>query len=505
MMKYTTKLFLVVTLVLGLNSCDDDVEFTNEDPASYIEVAEIDLGDEGASEISAFDPTTNKLFVVNNDGNNATSTIDVVDLSNPENLVNVGNIILTSGAANSVAVKDGLLAVALENNDKQANGSIVIYNTSSLATETTVTVGALPDMITFSPDGAYIITANEGEPNDDYDNDPNGSVSIIAVNANYAVTTLDFTSFNGNETTLEAAGFRVFGPNADLASDVEPEYIAISDDSQTAWVSLQENNGIAKINLSTKTITDIFPLGFKDYSLTENAIDASNEDGIVSQRTWNLKGMYQPDAIAYYSIGGLNYIVSANEGDAREYDGFEEEERVKKIDLDPTAFPDAATLQLEENLGRIKITTTLGDTDNDGDFDELYSFGARSFSIWNGDDGSLVYDSGNDLEERLISNLPASYDDGRSDDKGVEPEGISIGKLGNKTIAFIGLERADAVAVYDITSPTNPEFLHILSVGDAPEGLLFISAEDSPNGKSILVVSSEDDGVVKVFQTSLNL
>ena len=504
MIKSTTKILgMMVLAILALSSCDDDeTPITFEDPSSFKEISEIDLGDEGASEIAAYDPSTKRLFVVNNASN---SKVDVVDLSDPTSLSSNTSISVANGA-NSVAVSNGLLAVAVEGASTQDNGSIVIYNTSTLAQEATVTVGALPDMVTFSPDGAFIISANEGEPNDDYDNDPNGSISIIEVNNSYAVTTLDFTSFNGSETTLEANGFRVFGPDADLAADVEPEYIAVSDDSQTAWVSLQENNGIAKINLSTKTITDIYPLGFKDYSLSDNAINPSDrDDDDVTLSTWPVKGMYQPDAIAVYSVNGTNYVVSANEGDAREYDEFEEEERIKDVDLDPTIFPNAATLQEDDQIGRLKITNTIGDTDGDGDYDVLYNYGARSFSIWNGDNGSLVWDSGNDLEEKLISEKPGLYDDGRSDDKGVEPEGVAIGVMGDKTIAFIGLERADAVAVYDITTPSSPQYLQMLEVGDAPEGLFFVSAADSPNGRAILIVSSEDDGIVKVFQTELDL
>ncbi|MGB0525689.1 MAG: choice-of-anchor I family protein [Flammeovirgaceae bacterium] len=502
MTRFSTKLLLLLALTVGFTACDDDEPIsTTEDPASFKRVAEIDLGGEGASEIAAFDPSTNKLFVVNNESD---SKIDVVDLSDPTSIPSATNFTVAGGGVNSVAVSNGLLAVAVEAEDKQANGTVVILNTTTLAEEATVTVGALPDMVTFTPDGSMILVANEGEPNDDYDNDPDGSVSVITVSG-FAVTTLDFTSFNGSEATLEAAGFRVFGPGADLAADVEPEYITVSDDSQTAWVALQENNGIAKINLSTKTITDIFPLGFKDHSLSENAIDASNEDDKVEFNTWPVLGMYQPDAIESFNVNGTNYIISANEGDAREYDGFEEEDRIGDVDLDPTAFPDAATLQDDAMLGRLKLTLTLGDTDGDGDFDKLYSYGARSFSIWNGDNGSLVYDSGNDLEEALYAAFPNRYDDGRSDDKGVEPEGVAIGQIGNQTIAFIGLERADAVVTYDVTNPNAPVFMQVLEVGDAPEGIFFVDAADSPNGRAILIVSSEDDGVVKVFQTALTL
>lgn len=480
---------------------EDDESTATEDESSFASIGDITLvGGEGAAEISAFDPSTGYLFVVNN---STSSVIDVIDLSNPASPSLLQSIDATSfgDGVNSVAVKNGLLAAAIEADNTQENGSVVVFNTADLsAAPRVIEAGALPDMVTFSPDGAYILVANEGEPNDNYDVDPEGTITIVDVNADFTQTRLSFSGFNGDEATLEAAGFRVFGPGATLAQDVEPEYIAVSDDSKTAYVSLQENNGIAKIDLMTKTITDIFPLGFKDYSLEGNEIDASDEDGdAVVFATRPAFGMYQPDAIAYFKVGTSEYVISANEGDAREYDGFEEETRVEDVTLDPTVFPNAATLQAEDNLGRLIITTTIGDTDNDDDFDALYSFGARSFSIWNAVDGTQVFDSGNEIEVQV--NNAGLYADGRSDAKGVEPEGVAVGEIGGgKLLAFIGLERVDAVAVYDISNPTAPVFISILEVGDAPEGIIFIPASESPNGKSMLVVSSEDDGQVIIFQ-----
>jgi hypothetical protein len=210
-----------------------------------------------------------------------------------------------------------------------------------------------------------------------------------------------------------------------------------------------------------------------------------------------VKGTYMPDALAVYTNNGIPYVFTANEGDAREYGTFANVKRMKDITLDPTIFPTRAILRGDAILGRLNIITSLGDTDNDGDYDALYSFGARSFSVWNGNTGALVFDSKNELDQKAILNNV--YDDGRSDDKSVEPEGITVGKVGNKMIAFVGLERADAVAIYDITNPQAPQFLQIVKCGDAPEGILFIPAKNSPTKKSLLVVSSEGDGVVKVY------
>ena len=391
-----------------------------EDPAHFQEVGQITLGGEGAAEISAYDPATQQLFVVSNDDQ---SRVDVVSLADPSSPTLLSTINLTTygGGGNSVAVHDGLLAVAVEADPAQHPGSVVFFGTETLQEVQQVTVGALPDMVTFSPDGRYVLSANEGEPSDDYTDDPIGTVSIIEVNNQYAVTTLDFTAFDGQQAQLAAEGFRVFGPHASLAEDVEPEFITVSEDSRYAWVSLQENNGLARVDLASKTIDDILPLGFKDYSQAENTIDASDRDDRVQLNTWPALGMYQPDAVAAYTVNGIPYVLTANEGDARDYDGFSEEVRVEDVTLDAHSFPNAEKLQQENQLGRLLITTTLGNTDDDDAYEALYSYGARSFSIWDGLTGEQVYDSGSELEKVVIA--AGLYDDDRSDAKGVEPEG----------------------------------------------------------------------------------
>ncbi len=502
------KTLLMLVVAIGLFGCKknsteptpEPVFFVNEDPTTFAEVGMIDIGESGAAEISAYDPLTKRLFVVNN---GPVNKIDVVDFSNPTAMKVIHSIPMApyGGAVNSVSVFDGKVAAAIESTDKQANGKVAVFKTDDYSLVKEITVGALPDMVTYSNDGKFILTANEGEPNDTYTNDPAGSVSIITVADNYSVTTLDFSGFEAQKVALLAKGFRIFGPNTTFAKDIEPEYITVSEDSKTAWVTLQENNGIAKINLTTKTITDIFPLGFKDYNADGNEIDPSDKNTGTPLAKWTVKGVYMPDAIALSEVNGVPYLFTANEGDAREYAAFAEAVRVgsKDVILDPTVFPNAAALKTEAQLGRLNITKTLGDIDGDGDYDALYSFGARSFSVWNGNTGAQVFDSKNELDVKAIAAGAGVYDDGRSDDKSVEPEGIAIGKVGNKKVAFIGMERADAVAVYDITDPTKPVFLKVLKCGDGPEGVMIIQAKNSPTKKSLLVVSSENDGVIKVY------
>jgi hypothetical protein len=333
-----------------------------------------------------------------------------------------------------------------------------------------------------------------------------GESNLAASPASLNVTTLYFDAFNDQEDALEADGFRVFGPGADLAMDVEPEYVTIAEDNSKAWVSLQENNGLAVIDLTSgsETISKILPLGTKDHSLTENALNASDKDsGDTSLSTYaNLKGFYMPDGITSFTDGGTHYVLTANEGDSRDYSGFSEEGRVKDLTLDSTAFPDAATLQGDAVLGRLKTTfNPFSDESIEGTaVDTIYSFGARSFSIFNGDTGVLVADSGTVLAEQTIA--AGAYDDGRSDDKGSEPESVVVGMVNGTRMAFVGMERASAIAIFDISDVTSPVFSQLLThSGDtAPEGVLFLDASTSPSGiNEAVIVANEVSGTVTLY------
>jgi 2',3'-cyclic-nucleotide 2'-phosphodiesterase/3'-nucleotidase/5'-nucleotidase len=487
---------------------------------------ETGIFDESAAEIVQYDPKTQRLFVVN--ANQA--TVDVLDISDPTNIQALDSISSTAfgGIANSVAIFDGVIAVAVENENTQLPGKAVFFDVDGNFLSS-VEVGALPDMITFTPDGSKVLVANEGEPNDDYTIDPEGSVSIIDVSGGFEnltqdnVTTADFRAYNDRRDELIAAGVRIFGPNATVAQDLEPEYIQVSADSTTAWIALQENNALAVLDIASGEVTDILPLGFKDHSLPGNGLDVSDRDGAINIANWPIKGMYQPDGFATYEVDGETYIVTANEGDARDYDGYSEEARIKDLVLDPVAFPNAAELQADEALGRLTVTTANGDTDGDGDFDELYVFGGRSFAIWD-TQGNLVYESQDDFEKIIAETYPQFFNsnhrensfDTRSDDKGPEPEDVAIGEINGRFYAFIGLERVGGIMTYDITDPTAPQFVQYINnrdfsgdpaqgtAGDlGTEGIIFISAEDSPNGKPLVVTANEVSGTTTVFEITV--
>lgn len=547
-MKYSKSLLLCISalpLVLGFTSCKD----------STVELEQIGRYEsgvfaEGAAEIVSFDSKTNRVFVVNSNA----STVDVLSLADPTSPQLLATIDATElgGGANSVATYKGLVAVAIQADNKQDDGVVAFYDAATLDLLNSVTVGALPDMVTFTPKGKYALVANEGEPSDDYQNDPEGSVSVIDLRRGVAKATVaeaGFSAYIGQEDALRASGVRIFGPGANAAQDLEPEYIAVSKNGKTAFVSLQENNAIAKVDIRSATVTDILPLGYKDYSLAENAIDASNRDDGVNITTWPALGMYQPDSIDTFSAKGKGYIITANEGDAREYlfdtadeaaceaaggldydedDGclaYTDEARVDDLDLDPNVFTDA-TLQENENLGRLKTTTELGDADGDGLYEKIYSYGARSFSIWS-EDGELVFDSGNDFEVITANEYGADFNnddeendgDSRSDDKGPEPEAIVVGKVFGKTYAFIGLERVGGIMVYDISKPSEATFVQYLNnrdftvepgpgvdAGDlSPEGFDFVPARRSPNGMPLLVVGNEVSGTTTIYQVTPSL
>ncbi len=886
---------------------------------------ETGIYDEGAAEIVTYDPASERAFVVNG----GAATIDILDLSDPTTPVLVSQIDIPpyGAAATSVDVHDGVLAVAVPNEDTQANGSIVFFTTDGNFMAQ-VEAGALPDMITFTPDGTKVMTANEGEPNGDYENDPEGSVTIVDISGGVEnvtqenVTQVSLAVFN--EAALDDS-IRIFGPNATVAQDLEPEYIAVSSDSSTAWVTLQENNALAVVDLQAGAAITIAGLGFKDWSrpqatadlyeftdlpvlgttaagqeirkggfsglyfegmdeatgnyqflthpdrgpnpdpvdvdedglgerpfalpdyqaqwqrfelnpttgeiiwgevtlltradgtpisglpnlageegfanadeepidlfgnkleydpygadmegivmaedgtywmvdeyrpaiyhfaadgvlieryvpegsnneeegmtvgveafpaiyaqrranrgfeavayydgilyafiqsplddpdtrrdtnsrngnsvrilafdtdsattvgeyvymieggavdkigdavalsatellvmerdsaigpnaqkyifhidlsnatnlqeidvpqglqlqseaslalariipvqktfyvdlaaagytagdkteglalidentlavlndndfgistvfstttglldtpenvtpivlglihLTPVGLDASDRDEAINIQPWPVSGMYQPDAIAAYTVDGETYLITANEGDARDYDGYSEEMRVGDMVLDLTVFPNAAELQANANLGRLNSTTAGTDTNGDGLVDRILTYGARSFSIWSSA-GELVWDSGSAIEEILAEQYPNDFNangdngsfDNRSDDKGAEPEAVTVGVVDGVPYAFVGLERIGGVMVYDVSDPTEPHFIEYVnnrdfsvdteteSAGDiAPEGLKFVAGEESPTGTPLLLVANEVSGSTTIYE-----
>ncbi len=482
-------------------------------------------GSEGvtSAEIVTFDSTTNRLYIANSVG----STMDVVDFSNPASPTLLNSIdISTYGGINSVTSHNGIVAAAIENNDPQQNGFIVFFDADGTYLNQ-VTVGAMPDMITFNRDHTRILTANEGEPSSDYLDDPEGSISIVNLAAgisaltNSDVTMVDFTAYNSQSAALIAQGIRIFPQAASVAQDMEPEYIAISEDNTTAYVSIQEQNALAVVDIANGTITELRALGLSDYAAGNNALDPSNQSGDILIQSLPVKGAYMPDAIAYSTIGGNGYVFTANEGDARENDLIEDADRIANMNLDPAAFADQDILKNNKFLGRLNALQVTGDTDNDGDFDELQVLGGRSFSIWDAQTGNLVFDS-KDLIEQIIAADPvyvnmfnASNEGGitvknRSDDKGPEPEGVTTATIDGNHFVFVSLERIGGVMVFNVNNPAQPKYVGYHNnrdlATDGPdrgaEGIIFISAEASPNGNALVILANEVSSTLSVYQVN---
>ena len=480
-------------------------------------------GGEGSAEITAYDAASKKLFVVNG----ALASLDVLDLTNPAQptllkTVTMASLWAEAGAANSVAIHQGMVALAVQASDKTQPGRLIVLRASDYAVLGTAVVGALPDMVTFTPDGKTLLLANEGEPNSyglSDSVDPEGSISVVDVSAlsltsaDVVLTakTADFKAFNDQKDALIASGVRIYGPGATVAKDLEPEYITVSADGKTAYVTLQENNAMAIVDIASAKVTAIKPFGYKDHSLAGNGLDASDKDSAVNIKTWPVLGMYLPDAIASYSVAGQTYLITANEGDARaDWPGYNEESRVKDLALSPAL----EALKTDAQLGRLTVTKALGAVN--GVYEKLYAYGTRSFSIWNAQ-GQQVFDSGDQLEQ-LTKDLPqAKFNvshgdnklDDRSDNKGPEPEGVIVAQFGQKHYAFIGLERIGGVVVYDVSQPTRPVYETYINTrsgatGDlGPEGLHFVPADKSPNGKPLLVVGNEISGTTVIYQINL--
>jgi hypothetical protein len=488
-----------------------------------------------------YDPETQRVFI----GSQDRRAIDVLDISNPYNPKKIFQVDLRpfGGKPTSIDVHKGLLAVTVGSANGSANpNKAVFFNADGdLAADPIELPGA--SKAVFTPDGQMLVVTIGGSPSEDYSVDPEGSIAIIDLHkANwretgkgpeYSIFTpevriADFRAFNDRKDELIAAGVRIYGPNnPTVAQDIDPTgALAITADSRFAWVTLQVNNALAVVDLNEGKVIDILPLGSKDHSLPANGFDASDKDDAINIQSWPVRSFYMPNGIAVTNDGNQTLLVTVNEGDPKDPPAYPytEKVRVKDLQLDPDHFPDAASLQQDKNLGRLQVTNANGDIDGDGDFDELYLPGGRSFSIWT-TDGNVVFDSGDDFERIIAQAAPKIFNAGedsnvpdvRSDDRGPEPEHVVLGNVASHQYAFISFEHVGGVIAYDVTDPEAPKFVQYTNnrnidvdpsevcgqkgqpelpgcktAGDLePEGLLFIAKEDSPIDAPLLVVNHE--------------
>jgi hypothetical protein len=512
-------------------------------------------GGGGLCESIAYDAQNNRIFAANSlvIGTQRYVRVEVINIANPLQPATEASLDLSAFGADvsSIALSNGVLVAAMIQSVKTDSGRVVFIDVSGtdIRNATTnarsVVVGAQPDMITFTPDGRRVLTANEGEPTDaTYLPDPEGSVSIIDVpfspNGRPNLSALSqsnvrfvrFNEFNvggtrraelrdsalihfPSPTTTASISGAVPGRLVTFAQDVEPEYIAISDDSRTAFVTLQENNAWAIIDIETARIRNIRAMGYKDHNRSGNGIDASDRGSTINIATYPVFGMYQPDAISAFQSAGTTFITSVNEGDTRGYPSYNEEVRMNTLTLDSVRFPNRTILRNDTLLGRLTLTRARGDIDNDGDFDELYVPGGRSISIWD-DTGALVWDSGDQFEQVTAQRLPNFFNvsrdnvtrKNRSDDKGPEPEGIVVGRVADSTYIFAGLERTGGIMVYNATNPRSPRFSQFITTrdysraigGDAStEALLFVPANENRLNTPLVIAAHEVSGTVSLF------
>lgn len=529
----------------------DNLTFTDTTPvATDTVVAEIanefvGEGGETASEVVAFED--GKLYVTNG----ALDQIDIFDLADagvePSASVAAESAGMTIplgdldgfAGVQSVAVKNDVVAAAIrrapveqvifgETVSISQPGFVALFDAETGELLATVDVGNLPDAVTFTPDGTKLLVAGEGEFNADsmeeFDDNPLGTIAIVDVTVptSPVVNMLDSTLFDNFQEQAEALGIRLQEGIA-LSKDVEPEYISVTPDGTKAYVTLQENNAVAVVDLTTDAIVDILPLGTVDFNV-DSQLDALDDDVIDIRAFNNLVGLRMPDAIATFEIDGQTYFATANEGDSRDFD----EDRVGDLAEDGLLDP-ALKAQLEAEglidddpdtdigLERLEVSTLDGDTDGDGDIDVLHTFSSRSFSIFDGE-GNLVFDSGAEFAEIVAKVAPERFldDDGgpdqnRADAKGSEPEAIAVGQIGAATFAFIGLERDSGIMIYDITSPARATFVNYIpgkfvdltpageTAAQGPEVITFIPASASASGLPQIAVAYEISGTTIVY------
>ena len=491
--------------------------FENESEGTTLAVtktAEYDSGvvnaDGGSAEIVQYNSDNQMYYVVNG----TTGTLDIVprevytEDNNAQGIKFDLKAKLTNyrtdfvyGDMTSVAVntQKDLIAIAVQAAGTNDTGLIVLMNYDNEIVAV-VDTGVQPDMVTFAKDGSKVLSANEGEPREGYEGDavdPMGTITVADLSDLEAATAqnITFESFDAKRADLTAAGV-VLKKNTAPSVDLEPEYIAVNSAGTRAYVALQEANAIAVVDLTTNTVTSIQSLGFKAHNEEGNALDMAKDDKI-DIKSEDVYGIYMPDGITVYEVNGVEYLLTANEGDSREWGNYLNE--------------------VEEKINGEKVVT-FDTTDYDGlNADATYLFGGRSFSIYNASTMEQVYDSGSDFETKTAKYLPEYFNcsndkismDNRSGKKGPEPESVVVGMVGDKSYAFIGLERIGGVMVYDITDPANVTYVNYINSRDfsdkiagdvSPEGLAFVPAAQSLNGNAELFVANEVSGTVAIYE-----
>ncbi len=459
------------------------------------------------AEISAY-VESSRLLAVTSGGN----VLTFVSMENPS-LPKIVGTLKFSGEVPSVSAHGNTLAVCERGASASSAGKVYLYeiNGESAFERKSLSICPGPDMLQFSPDGKILLVACEGEADLRTGEDAEGAIGLVDVSAGAeraVFRTLDFSAFDS--LSLARKGVRLFGPGS-YRQNLEPEYISFSPDGRFAFATLQENNAVAKIDVSERKIVDVYALGSVDHALRGNAFDFRDDGKIVLENA-PVRGYLQPDGICAFEADGELYFLTADEGESRRTSRYSDETAAKNLFrkglLDSSVFSE----ELVRRLGKLPV-----DAENpcDGKVPCRYvnTFGGRSASLFDGNTGMRLWNSGSAFEEALAKRHPGLFNwnskkgrvrvDARSDKKGPEPENVTVGKTDSGLYAFVGMERSSGIAVFRLKNPRRPEFLEYLAGtrDRGPEGILFLSKDESPlPGVPLLIVGYEYSGTLVIYR-----
>lgn len=435
-----------------------------------------DVPGAGAAENLDVNEATKLAYVANDDS----GSIDMYDVSKmmPRAVKSYKVNVPYKPTSVSVCESRGLVAASLTNDaDEAAPGRVLVMDRNLTVLRLVMRKECvLPDDVKWTADCKFLVAACEGEGAD-----VPGGVMV----ADYrgpggmwyrGVRFASFAPYDGLVNILIQNGVRLV-ESMKPSVDLEPEYVATV--GHHAYVTVQENNAIAVVDLAEAAITELKPLGFINRFKPGFSLDTSDKDGRVNLRNYRyLYGMPQPDTIkTYVAADGKTYLIYANEGDAKDSEEYRGKDLTDSEELGRKAIPRLAYLTSVQNLlGRIKFSSKMGYNMTSNTQEALYHFGARSFSIM-AMDGTIVFDSGNwfarimrryytkifnanNFDDDDLSKSMQNLFDSRSDDKGMEPESLDVMTTGKgDTFVFIGFERGSTIVVFNVTTPTRPTFV----------------------------------------------
>jgi len=493
-------------------------------------------GGQGAAEILAIDAPNQTILVINPPLGRidrfAFNEAALLKKSPHGGLMHLPSIELNQGLRERGLLGDGfswtatsidlwsegnLIAVSIAMESKASEiapkGYVLFYSLDQGAFLDAIEVGHHPDMIKFIESktrGLELLVANEGEPNQEGTYDGDGSISVISIenvgdSSLWRHTLIPLI----NQSTVVQSPIRLDARTKNPLKDLEPEYLSVTNDSRYAFISLQENNAIGVLNLATKRVETIFGLGVKHHDQPGQEIDVSVQDGGWQLKSWPIDSYFMPDAIAVFEHQTGTYLVSANEGDTRDWLGHEDAIKVSKIKCKPsnaTSPPAWYGRRSQYHLGALEVDRLPIIGNAPACPERITAFGGRSISVWNPASGQLVWDSASDMSARVSRCLSADPMDRRSPKRGIEPEGLALARIGDQTIAFVGLERGNAILAYDLTQPAHGQYAGGIYFQDGrhrgPEAMKFLPSERNAD-EGLLFASFEYTATIAVFHVSM--